>query len=148
VSHFHNSRNHVLVCPPFVPVYGGWEGAAGSVAKFRFLPRFFEAVADQLGLPLLGVKGLWHDFFAIDLRLEALCWLLMEETEAQCPHGPLYFEPLARALAAGVLSTIRDKHLQKRALRRCRRASVAPFNAWKPILRLISPSPSLPLWRS
>jgi AraC family transcriptional regulator len=121
LSHYHNSRDHLLVCPPFVPVYGGWEGAAGRVAGFRFSPRFFEAVADQVGLPLLGVKGRWHDSFAIDQRLEALCWLLMEETEAQCPHGPLYFEPLARALAVGVLSAIRDKRLRK-----ARAAAVPP----------------------
>ncbi len=31
----------------------------------------------------------------------------MEETEDQCPHGPLYFEPLARALALRVLGTVK-----------------------------------------
>lgn len=121
LSHHRISRNHVLVFPPYLPVYGEWERADGRVARFRFSPRFFEAIADQVGLPLPGVKGFWHDFFVIDQRLEALCWLLMEETEAQCRHGPLYFEPLARALAVGVLSTVRDEHLRK-----ARAAAVPP----------------------
>ncbi len=33
----------------------------------------------------------------------------LEETEDQCPNGPLYFEPLARALALRVLGAVRDK---------------------------------------
>ena len=37
----------------------------------------------------------------------------MEETENQCPHGPLYFEPLAQALVVGVLSTVRNQHCSR-----------------------------------
>jgi AraC family transcriptional regulator len=77
-------------------------------------------MAAQVGLPQPGLKAFWHAFFAIDQRLEALCRLLMEETEGQCPLGSVYFEPLARALAVGVLSTVRDQQ-RSRA-----RASAAP----------------------
>jgi AraC family transcriptional regulator len=79
------------------------------VAGFRFSPRFFEAVAAEVGLPQPGLKRFWHAFFSIDQRLEALCRLLTEETESQCPHGRRYFEGLAQALAVGVLSAVRDQ---------------------------------------
>jgi AraC family transcriptional regulator len=102
-------RDHVLVFPPLLPVHGQWEGADGRVARFSFSPRFMEAAAGEVGLPLPGLKRFWHAFFTIDHRLEALCWLLMEETEARCPHGRLYFERLAQALAVAVLSTVRDQ---------------------------------------
>jgi AraC-like DNA-binding protein len=113
LSHHRIYRDHVLVFPPFLPVQGEWERAEGRVARFSFSQRFFGAIADQVGLPLPGVNDFWHAFFAIDQQLEALCRLLMEETESQCPHGRLYFEPLAQALAVAVLSTVRDEHLRK-----------------------------------
>ena len=62
-------------------------------------------MAKEMGLFEVISKSNWHHFFAIDQRTEALCRLFMEETEDQCPHGPLYFEPLARALALRVLGT-------------------------------------------
>jgi AraC family transcriptional regulator len=102
-------RDHVLVFPPLLPVHGQWERAEGRVARFSFAPRFIEAVSSEVGLPLRGLKRFWHAFFSIDHRIEALCWLLMEETESRCPHGPSYFEGLAHALAVGVLSTVRDQ---------------------------------------
>ena len=67
------------------------------------------------GPALAGCERFWHAFFAIDQQLEALCRLLMEETESRCPHGRLYFELLAQALAVAVLSTVRDEHLRKSA---------------------------------
>jgi AraC family transcriptional regulator len=90
-------------------VFGEWEGAAGIVIKFSFSPRFFQMLAKEIGLAEVISKPHWHHFFAIDQRTEALCRLLMEETEDQCPHGPLYFEPLARALALRVLGTVKRK---------------------------------------
>jgi AraC-like DNA-binding protein len=113
LSNHRISRDHVLVSPPFLPRYSHWEGAAGRVAGFRFSPRFFEAVAAEVGLPQPGLKRFWHAFFSIDQRLEALCRLLMEETESQCPHGRRYFEALAEALAVGVLRAICDDHRRK-----------------------------------
>jgi AraC family transcriptional regulator len=113
LSHHHISRGHVLVTPPSLPHHGEWERADGIVVNFSFSPRFFEALAEQVGLSELISKRPWHHFFAIDQRTEALCRLLMEETEDQCPHGPLYFEPLARALALRVLDTVRDQHSRK-----------------------------------
>jgi AraC family transcriptional regulator len=103
------SRDHVLVFPPFLPVHGQWERAEGQVARFSFSPRFFEAVADEVDLPRPGLKRFWHAFFPINQQLEALCRLLMEETENRCPQGRRYFEGLSQALAVGVLSAVRDQ---------------------------------------
>lgn len=111
------SRDHVPVFPPLLPVHGVWDGAGGRVARFSFSPRFFEAIAGQVDAPPPGVHSSWHAFFAIDQRLEALCWLLMEETEARGPHGPLYFEPLARALAVAVLSALLDHDCNRERVR-------------------------------
>jgi AraC-like DNA-binding protein len=93
-----------------LPVYGEQEEAEGIVANFSFNSRFFEALGGEMGLSEFISKRPWHHFFAIDQRIEALCRLLMEETEERCPNGPLYFEPLARALALRVLGTVRDRH--------------------------------------
>jgi AraC-like DNA-binding protein len=109
LSHHHISRSHNLVSPPLLPVYGESQEADGIVVKFSFSPRFFQAMAKEVGISEVVSKQHWHHFFAIDQSTEALCRLLMEETEDQCPHGPLYFEPLARALALRVLSTVRDR---------------------------------------
>ena len=109
LHHHHVHRGNIFVSPPGVPVFGEWEGAAGVVVNFSFSPRFFEAMAKEIGLLDIISKPHWHHFFAIDQRTEALCRLLMEETEDQCPHGPLYFEPLARALALRVLGTVKKQ---------------------------------------
>jgi AraC family transcriptional regulator len=110
LDHHHVSRNHLLISPPALPVHGEQEEAEGTVANFSFDARFFESLAGQMGLSEFISKRPWHHFFAIDQRIEALCRLLMEETEENCPNGPLYFEPLARALALKVLGTVRDQH--------------------------------------
>ena len=90
---------------------GFWRvgGCGGFVVNFSFSPAFFQAMAKEMGLFEVISKSNWHHFFAIDQRTEALCRLLMEETEDQCPHGPLYFEPLARALALRVLGTVKKR---------------------------------------
>jgi AraC family transcriptional regulator len=107
LHHHHIHLGKIFVSPPGVPVFGEWEGAAGFVVNFSFSPAFFQAMAKEMGLFEVISKSNWHHFFAIDQRTEALCRLLMEETEDQCPHGPLYFEPLARALALRVLGTVK-----------------------------------------
>lgn len=117
----HISRDHVLVTPPSLPVYGEWQKAAGIVVNFSFSPRFFEAIAERVGVSQLFTKRPWHGFFGIDQRIEALCQLLMDETEDRCPRGPLYFEPLAHALAVSVLDTLREQHHRK-----ARAAAVPP----------------------
>ena len=110
LSHHHICRSHNLVSPPSLPVYGESQKADGIVVKFSFSRRFFQAMANEVGLSETISKRDWRHFFAIDQRTEALCRLLMEETEDQCPHGPLYFEPLARALALSVLWTVSDRN--------------------------------------
>ena len=113
LSHHRISRDHVLVTPPSLPVYGEWEGAEGTVVNFNFAPRLFEALAERAGLSEALSKGLRHHFFSIDQRIEAVCRLLMEETEDRCARGPLYFDPLAQALAVSVLDTVRDQQRRK-----------------------------------
>jgi hypothetical protein len=66
------SRDHALLSPPWLPLYGRWERAGGRVARFSFSPRLFEAVADEVGLPRPGLKRFWHAFLSIDRRLDAL----------------------------------------------------------------------------
>ena len=121
LSHHQVTRSHLLISPPSLPVHGEQEQAEGAVASFSFDAGFFEALAGQLGLSEILLKRPWHHFFAIDQRIEALCRLLMEETEDQCPSGRLYFEPLARALALRVLGTVRGEHS-----RRLRATTVPP----------------------
>ena len=52
----------------------------------------FEALAESVGLSEVLSKRPWHHFFAMDHRIEAVCRLLMEETEDQCARGGVYFE--------------------------------------------------------
>jgi AraC family transcriptional regulator len=113
----HISRNHILIAPPLLTVHSEWECAAGIVVNFSFAPLLFESLAEQLGVFEITLKRPWHDFFSINHRIEALCRLLMEETEDRCYHGPLYFEPLARALAVSVLDTVRDQRREMRSAR-------------------------------
>lgn len=77
--------------PPGLPVFGDWEDAAGIVVNFSFSPRFFEAMAKKVRLLEVVSDPQWHHFFAIDQRTEALCRLLMEETEDQCPAWSALF---------------------------------------------------------
>ncbi|HEY5770609.1 MAG TPA: hypothetical protein VIS71_12260, partial [Terrimicrobium sp.] len=60
LSHHHISRKHVLVTPPSVPHRGEWERADGIVVSFGFSPRFFEALAEQVGLSEVLSKSRWH----------------------------------------------------------------------------------------
>jgi AraC family transcriptional regulator len=69
-------------------------------------PRFVETVARQVGLPSRQGRRLPQGPFRIDRRLETLGGLLAEETENRCRLGPAYFEWLASALAATVLSRL------------------------------------------
>jgi AraC family transcriptional regulator len=107
--HHRVSRDHVALFPPGLACLAEWERAEGRVARLSFSPRFCEAVAAELGVPGPGSKQFWHAFFSIDQLVDALCRLLMEETESGCPHGQRYFEGLAHALAVGALSAVRDQ---------------------------------------
>jgi AraC-like DNA-binding protein len=114
LAHRRVSRDDVLLIPPQARVKGEWANAAGRTARFRFSPRLIEAVASKAGFPpkLLQVPS--SASFFIDQRLEFLCRLLMEETQNNCRLGPLYFEGLARALAVGMITQLRDRDSAKR----------------------------------
>jgi AraC-like DNA-binding protein len=122
------SLDHCLLVPPHAPIRVEWTNAAGQLTKFGFFPRFFKDMARQSGrFPESLIKRLEGVFFSFDQRLEALCRLMMEETQTGCQLGPLYFEALARAVAMGLLNRV---HYQACAERNA--ASVNP-NIWRSV---------------
>jgi AraC family transcriptional regulator len=96
-----------LMLPPRVPTRVEWINAAGRMAKLEFSPHFLETIADQVGLPKIVFEPPRAAFFSFDPHLEALCRLLMEETEADCSRGSLYFEALTCAVTVGLLGRMR-----------------------------------------
>ena len=123
-------RDHCLVLPPHTPIRAEWANAAGRVARFRFSPRFLETIADDIGLPRFILNGPGNVFFSIDQGIEALCRLLVEETENNHALGWLYFESLARALAVGLIRRLHDPDRTNR----CR--SIVPPGIGRAIRRL------------
>jgi hypothetical protein len=108
-----NRRDDLLLIPPRVRVQAEWKNAAGRIATFSLESRFLQGLADQTDAPFLEPSSLVS--FSIDPSLDGLCRLLMEETEARCSRGPLYFEALARALAVSLLCRLRTgevRHLR------------------------------------
>jgi AraC family transcriptional regulator len=103
----HTGRDGLWLVPPGLHVESEWANAAGTVTGFFFAPGFLHGIADQLDLlaPFLGRPS--PVLFSTDQRFEALCWLLVAETEDCCLQGPLYFEALARALALSLLHRVR-----------------------------------------
>ena len=101
-----NRRDDVLLIPPRVRVQAEWRNAKGRIATFFFAPRLLQELCGQTGLHFLERPSLAS--FSLDQPLDALCRLLIEETEAHSPRGPLYFEALARALALSLLCRLRD----------------------------------------
>ena len=98
-----------------MPHHGEWERADGIVVNFGFSPRFFEALAERVGLSDVLSKRPWHHFFAIDQRIEAVCRLLMEETEDQCARRGIPSNRWRMRWRERVLDTIRDQ--RRRAVR-------------------------------
>jgi hypothetical protein len=72
-----------------VPHRGEWERADGIVVNFGFSPRFFEALAESVGLSEVLSKRPWHHFFAMDQRIEAVCRLLMKKPKTNA-RGAAY----------------------------------------------------------
>jgi AraC-like DNA-binding protein len=114
LTHRRVSRDDVLLIPPQARVKGEWTNAAGRTARFIFSPRLTEAVAAKVGFPPKLLQLPSSASFFIDQRLEDLCRLLMQETENNCPLGPIYFGGLAQALAVGMLTQLRDRDTAKR----------------------------------
>jgi AraC family transcriptional regulator len=106
LDHRRANRDNCLLLPPRVSLHSEWTNAGGRLVAFTLSPRFVEAVARQVGLPSPQLGRLTQGPFWIDQSLEALGGLLVKETENRCPHGPAYFEWLASALAATVLSRL------------------------------------------
>ena len=106
LDHRRANRDNCLLLPPRVSLHSEWSNAGGRLVAFTLSPRFVEAVARQVGLPSRQGPRLPQGPFWIDRRLETLGGLLAEETENRCRLGPAYFEWLASALAANVLSRL------------------------------------------
>ncbi|MBV9998062.1 MAG: helix-turn-helix transcriptional regulator [Verrucomicrobia bacterium] len=104
------TREDFVMVPPRVPLQFEWKGAPGRVAQFVFSRPCLETAAAKLAIPWPLFEQLPRVSFWIDHRLEALCSLLMEETQNGCWLDPLYFESLAGALAVSLLSRVRDQH--------------------------------------
>jgi AraC family transcriptional regulator len=106
LDHRRANRDNCLLLPPRVSLDSEWTNAGGRLVAFTLSPRFVEAVARKVGLPSRQGRRLPLGPFGIDRRLETLGGLLAEETENRCRLGPAYFEWLASALAATVLSRL------------------------------------------
>jgi AraC-like DNA-binding protein len=103
----HIGRDGLWLVPPGLRVETEWANATGTVTVFLFTPGFLRGLADQLDLPAPFLGRPSPVFFSTDQRLEALCRLLVAETEDCCLQGPPYFEALARALALSLLHRVR-----------------------------------------
>jgi AraC-like DNA-binding protein len=98
----HGERS--LLVPPRMSVCAEWARACGRVAMFLFFPRFLEARGADAGRPRPGGEAPRAVFFSLVPPLDALCRLLMKETETHCRLGPRYFEGLACALGAALVA--------------------------------------------
>jgi AraC-like DNA-binding protein len=103
-----NSRDDLLLLPPGISIQTEWKSAAGSIATFYLKACFIKDIAERACLPAPYLEKSSPASFSIDQRLEVLCRLLMEETEDNRPHCPIYFDSLARALVVSVLCRVRN----------------------------------------
>jgi AraC-like DNA-binding protein len=90
--------------PPDKAFLCSWQGAGGRIATFEVHPRFFEEVLRRAAIPAGGFGSLPPARFAINRQVDALCQLLMWETEKGGSRDRLYFESLATALLLAVTS--------------------------------------------
>jgi AraC-like DNA-binding protein len=88
--------------PPNKAFLCSWHGAGGRIATFEVHPHFFEEVVRRAGIPASTFGSLPPARFAINRQVDALCQLLMWETEKGGSGNPLYFESLATALLVAV----------------------------------------------
>jgi AraC family transcriptional regulator len=109
-----NRGDELLLIPPGVQAQGEWAGAAGRVVLFLWASGSLQQLADRMALPAPFLKRPSLVSVSIDWGFDALCRLLMEETEARGPHGPLYFEALARALMVSLLGRVCGPQSQAR----------------------------------
>jgi AraC-like DNA-binding protein len=103
-----NSRDDLLLIPPGIRVQAEWKSAVGSIAMFFLKAYFIKDIAERACLSAPYLEKSSPASFSIDQRLEVLCRLLIEETEDNRPHCPIYFEALARALVVSVLCRVRN----------------------------------------
>jgi AraC-like DNA-binding protein len=103
-----NSRDDLLLIPPGIRVQIEWKSAAGSIATFFLKACLIKDIAERACLSAPYLEKSSPASFSIDQRVEVLCRLLIEETEDNCPHCPIYFEALARALVVSVLGRVRN----------------------------------------
>jgi AraC-like DNA-binding protein len=90
--------------PPDKAFVWSSRGAGGRIASFEVHPRFLEEVLRRAGIPTSAFRSLPPARFAINRQVDALCQLLVWETEKGSPRNRLYFESLATALLFVVTS--------------------------------------------
>lgn len=117
---------HSPLVPPGVALCAEWAGVCGRLATFLFCPRFLASLSAGGGRP--GPNGQAPPalvFFPSAPPLDALCRLLMSETENHGPFGPPYFEGLANGLAVALSAA------QHGPARLERRAVAVPPGVWR-----------------
>lgn len=112
-----NRRDNLLLISPGLRAQVEWIHSAGRIAIFSLMLNYIEKLAERMGLPAAFPTNNSLDSLTIDRQFEALCQLLVEETEENCLHGPLYFEALAQALALRLFRRARDWQLNFRDVR-------------------------------
>lgn len=94
----------------FVPagLDGCWEDDADcQILRLNIHPALLEKVADELGKDAVKLQ-LVPRLQLSDARIEAICWAIKADLEADFPSDPLYIDLLANALAVRLIETVTD----------------------------------------
>jgi AraC family transcriptional regulator len=92
------------VLPANQPFKASYTDAAGKVATFQIEPDFLANVVRRANIIPPNLERVPPARFLINRRMDYLCALLIYETERRAKLAPLYFESLATALVAAVVS--------------------------------------------
>ena len=92
------------VLPANLPYEASYSNAAGKIASFEIEPRFLSDVVRRTDIAAGKLEQVPPARFLINRRVDYLCALLIYETERGAKLASLYFESLATALAAAIVS--------------------------------------------
>ena len=92
------------ILPANQPFKATYTDAAGKIGCFEIEPRFLADVVRRANIAAGKLERVPPARYLINRRVDYLCALLMYETERGAKLAPLYFESLATALVAAVVS--------------------------------------------
>ena len=92
------------VLPANQPFKATYTDAAGKIASFEIEPRFLAEVVRRAKIVPGKLEAVPPARFLINRRVDYLCSLLIYETEREAKLAPFYFESLATALVAAVVT--------------------------------------------